>query len=188
MVRFCRMLYSFYQSLNCEFCHFSWPFQLSLLSGSSSPSLNSKSSNNLRNSQPLLRALPFSRKAEPRKQKNQVPGIHGWEATEVGRPVIAVKCKAWKMSSILFIFLQNIPGSMQKKRSVGWRPRRERASELPVESNPLKARAITSWQMVSYSKWSVIRLVIRWSNKGLFNNVIFISILMRCDRHCNMLL
>lgn len=153
------MLYSFYWPPNCKFFHFSWPFRSSLLSGSSSPSLNLKSYNNLMIFQPLLPAPPISRKAKSRKHKNQVPGIHGWEETEVGRLAIAVNCEARKMRLIFSVFLQNIPGLTQSKRGVDWRPRRERASKVPVESNPLKLQIITTWWMVLYSKLSVVHQV-----------------------------
>lgn len=160
MVQFYSMLYSFYRPLNCKFFHFSWPFQSSLLSGSSSPSLNLKSYNNLMNFQPLLPAPLISRKTKSRKQKNQVPGIHGWEVTEVGRLVITVNCEAPKTKLILLVFLQNIPGLTQRKRKVDGSPRREeRASKVPVEINPQKLQMITSWWMVSYSKLSVVHQV-----------------------------
>lgn len=85
----------------------------------------------------------------PRKQRGQHHGYHGWEVAGAANQATA-KVAAIKMKLTLFIYHQTIHGLMPMRRNAVWRPRKLR--ERKIGNSPLlELRWVKLWN--SSNKW-----------------------------------
>lgn len=110
------------------------PFQLSLLFESLLPSPNSRSFNHWRSTVPLLPVQLNFKMPKHENQKDLHHGFPGWEEAMSNQIVATVTGIRMILTPLSFHLI--IPGLMQMKRNVEWKPRKRRARKTGSMQQP----------------------------------------------------